>query len=63
MDPDEKSHYLRLIKAVEAMPALPTAVVHPCDEVSLAGALQAAAWCTAAHASARQCSSTGRLTL
>lgn len=43
MDPDEKSHYLRLIKAVEAMPALPTAVVHPCDEVSLAGALQAAA--------------------
>jgi phosphate acetyltransferase len=42
MEPDEKSHYLRLIKAVEAMPALPTAVVHPCDEVSLAGALQAA---------------------
>lgn len=43
MEPNEKSHYLRLIKAAEAMPALPTAVVHPCDEVSLAGALQAAA--------------------
>jgi phosphate acetyltransferase len=43
MEPDEKSHYLGLIKAVEAMPALPVAVVHPCDAVSLAGALQAAA--------------------
>ncbi|MFN3991246.1 MAG: phosphate acetyltransferase [Erythrobacter sp.] len=40
---DARSHYQRLIKAVEAMPALATAVVHPCDEVSLAGALQAAA--------------------
>ncbi|MGY6552400.1 MAG: phosphate acetyltransferase [Erythrobacter sp.] len=39
---DEKSPYQRLIAAVEDMPALPTAVVHPCDEVSLAGALQAA---------------------
>ena len=39
---DARSHYQRLIKAVEDMPALATAVVHPCDEVSLAGALQAA---------------------
>lgn len=39
---DPRSHYQRLIKAVEDMPALATAVVHPCDEVSLAGALQAA---------------------
>lgn len=38
----EKSPYQRLITAVESLAALPTAIVHPCDEVSLAGALAAA---------------------
>jgi phosphate acetyltransferase len=34
--------YERLIAATKGMPALPTAVAHPCDEISLRGALEAA---------------------
>ena len=34
--------YERLIAATKGMPALPTAVAHPCDETSLRGALEAA---------------------
>ena len=34
--------YHDLLKATHALPPLPTAVVHPCDELSLAGALEAA---------------------
>ncbi len=36
------AQYARLIAATEALPALPTAVVHPCDALSLSGALEAA---------------------
>jgi phosphate acetyltransferase len=38
--PHEK--YERLIAAAKRVPALSTAVVHPCDETSLRGALEAA---------------------
>jgi phosphate acetyltransferase len=38
--PHEK--YERLIAATKGLPALPTAVAHPCDETSLRGALEAA---------------------
>jgi len=34
--------YQRLIDAAKALPPVPTAVVHPCDQSSLAGALDAA---------------------
>ena len=34
--------YERLIEAAKLLPALATAVVHPCDETSLRGALEAA---------------------
>lgn len=34
--------YERLIAAAKGLPALPTAVAHPCDETSLRGALEAA---------------------
>ena len=34
--------YERLIAAVKALPPLPTAVAHPCDEASLVGAIDAA---------------------
>jgi phosphate acetyltransferase len=34
--------YRRLIASVAALPAIPTAVAHPCDESSLAGAIDAA---------------------
>jgi phosphate acetyltransferase len=34
--------YQRLIDYCQALPPLPTAVVHPCDESSLAGAIEAA---------------------
>ena len=34
--------YERLIAATKGLPALPTAVAHPCDETSLRGALEAA---------------------
>ena len=36
------AHYQRLIDAVEALPPMPTAVAHPCDESALVGALDAA---------------------
>ena len=42
MNDTVRSKYLRLIDAVKAIPATPTAVVHPCDESSLAGAVDAA---------------------
>jgi phosphate acetyltransferase len=35
-------NYRRLIASVTALPATPTAVAHPCDESSLAGAIDAA---------------------
>src|SRR5262245_50861299 len=35
--------YDRLIAAARGVPAIPTAVAHPCDETSLKGALDAAA--------------------
>ncbi|MEZ5905874.1 MAG: phosphate acetyltransferase [Geminicoccaceae bacterium] len=38
----ERRAYARLIAAVAAVPPSPTAVAHPCDESSLAGAVQAA---------------------
>lgn len=37
------AQYARLIAATEALDAVPTAVVHPCDVLSLTGALDAAA--------------------
>ncbi|MCA0341717.1 MAG: bifunctional enoyl-CoA hydratase/phosphate acetyltransferase [Proteobacteria bacterium] len=37
------ARYRQLIEAAQKQPAIRTAVVHPCDEVSLAGALDAAA--------------------
>ena len=40
-DPERRA-YARLIEAVAALPPAPTAVAHPCDASSLAGALQAA---------------------
>jgi phosphate acetyltransferase len=33
--------YDRLLERAKALPPLPTAVVHPCDESSLAGAVRA----------------------
>ena len=40
----DKPHtrYERLLAAAKALPPLPTAVVHPCDEVSLGSAIEAA---------------------
>ena len=34
--------YERLLALAKALPPLPTAVVHPCDESSLTGAVEAA---------------------
>src|SRR3954454_23430570 len=34
--------YERLIERTKAIPPIPAAVVHPCDEISLTGALEAA---------------------
>jgi phosphate acetyltransferase len=42
MNTDTRENFQRLIAAVEALPAIPSAVAHPCDESSLAGALDAA---------------------
>jgi phosphate acetyltransferase len=38
--PHEK--YQRLIKAAQALPAIKVAIAHPCDDVSLQGAVEAA---------------------
>ena len=38
----EHAKYERLVAATKSLQALPTAVVHPCDETSLKGALEAA---------------------
>ena len=42
MNSKTRESYQRLISAVQALPASPTAVVHPCDEASLSGAVDAA---------------------
>ena len=42
MNTNTRENFQRLIEAVKALPATPTAVAHPCDESSLAGALDAA---------------------
>jgi phosphotransacetylase len=42
MTEPERSAYARLIAAVSALPPAPTAVAHPCDASSLAGAMDAA---------------------
>ena len=42
MNTTTRENFQRLIEAVKALPAIPTAVAHPCDESSLAGALDAA---------------------
>ena len=40
--PESHSHYQKLIAAARRFGAIKTAIVHPCDEVSLKGALEAA---------------------
>jgi phosphate acetyltransferase len=40
---ETQSKYDRLIAAAKAVPAVPTVVVHPCDETSLRGAIDSAA--------------------
>ena len=42
MNERRREKYERLIAAVKALPPLPTAVAHPCDEASLVGAIDAA---------------------
>src|SRR5215510_7502096 len=42
MNTNIRENFQRLIAAVKALPATPTAVAHPSDESSLAGALDAA---------------------
>jgi len=42
MNTATRSAYQRLIEAVKALPATPTAVAHPCNESALAGAVDAA---------------------
>jgi phosphate acetyltransferase len=42
MNEKRREKYERLIAAVKALPPLPTAVAHPCDGSSLAGAIDAA---------------------
>jgi hypothetical protein len=42
MNTTTRENFQRLIEAVKALPATPTAVAHPCDESSLAGTLDAA---------------------
>jgi hypothetical protein len=42
MNPNTRENFQRLIAAVAVLPAIPTAVAHPCDESSLAGAVDAA---------------------
>src|ERR1700726_1068004 len=41
-DARNPSKYDRLIAAAKAVPAVPTIVVHPCDETSLRGAVDSA---------------------
>jgi phosphate acetyltransferase len=41
-EPRQHQKYERLIEATEGLPALATAVAHPCDETSLRGACEAA---------------------
>lgn len=40
--PEKGAHYRRLLKGAEGMAAIRTAVVHPVDDVSLTGAIEAA---------------------
>jgi phosphate acetyltransferase len=42
MNAGTRDKYQHLISTVKALPATPTAVAHPCDEVSLSGAIDAA---------------------
>jgi hypothetical protein len=42
MNTTTRENFPRLIEAVKALPATPTAVAYPCDESALAGALDAA---------------------
>jgi phosphate acetyltransferase len=42
MNTEVHVRYKRLLDAVRDLPPLPTAVVHPCDEVSLGAAVEAA---------------------
>ena len=42
MNTKTRETFQRLIAAVQALPATPTAVAHPCDESSLAGTIDAA---------------------
>lgn len=42
MTTPERQAFERLIAAVEAIPAVPTAIAHPCNEAALRGALDAA---------------------
>jgi hypothetical protein len=42
MNPNTCENFQRLIAAVAALPAIPTAVAHPWDEFSVPGALDAA---------------------
>jgi hypothetical protein len=42
MNTTTRENFPRLIEAVKALPATPTAVAYPCDESALAGALEAA---------------------
>lgn len=42
MNSTTRTAYQRLIETIKGLPATPTAVAHPCDESSLAGAVDAA---------------------
>ena len=42
MSTSSRRNYERLIEAVKAFPPIPTSVAHPCNESSLAGAVDAA---------------------
>jgi phosphate acetyltransferase len=42
MNTNTRENFQRLIAALKALPAIPTAVAHPCDESSLAGAIDPA---------------------
>src|SRR5690349_11071521 len=39
---EPRERYQRLIKAAQALPAIKVAIAHPCDDVSLQGAVEAA---------------------
>ena len=41
-DPPRHEKFERLVAAAQRLPAVTTAVVHPCDDVSLGGAIEAA---------------------